>query len=39
LPHTVRPPGSKKVESRTDAVAGLGRARSVSRPRSSNRTC
>jgi hypothetical protein len=30
---------TKLVESRTDAVAVLGRARSVSRPRSSNRTC
>jgi ERF superfamily len=30
---------AKLVESRTDAVAVLGRARSVSRPRSSNRTC
>ena len=32
-------PVSKLVESRTGAVAVLGRARSVSRPRSSNRTC
>jgi hypothetical protein len=30
---------TRMVESRTGAVAVLGRARSVSRPRSSNRTC
>jgi hypothetical protein len=39
LPNDIVLQESKLVESRTDAVAGLGRARSVSRPRSSNRTC
>jgi ERF superfamily len=39
LPSAIGQAGAKLVESRTDAVAGLGRARSVSRPRSSNRTC
>jgi hypothetical protein len=38
-PSAIDAPGSKLVESRTGAVAVLGRARSVSRPRSSNRTC
>jgi len=39
LPSAIGQGGAKLVESRTDAVAVLGRARSVSRPRSSNRTC
>jgi hypothetical protein len=39
LPNVIGGAGSKQVESRTDAVTMLRGARSVSRPRSSNRTC
>jgi hypothetical protein len=39
LPSVIGAAESKLVESRTDAVAVLGRDRPVSRPRSSNRTC
>ena len=39
LPRIASQSESKLVESRTDAVAVLGRAGPVSRPRSSNRTC